>query len=83
MEKIKTRRYSECARCTYQCSASGKAEVGLSLILPKLEPFTPKRARKSFEFCKKKNLYLFMDGARLGHALTAKSNDVTWEDVAD
>ena len=29
--KIKTRRYSECARCTYQCSASGKAEVGLHL----------------------------------------------------
>jgi threonine aldolase len=23
-----------------------------------------------------------MDGARLGHALTAQSNDITWEDIA-
>lgn len=33
-------------------------------------------------FCKEKNLYLFMDGARLGHALTCETNDVTLEDVA-
>ena len=34
-------------------------------------------------FCKEKNLYLFMDGARLGHALTAETNDLTLEDVAN
>lgn len=34
------------------------------------------------KFCKEKNLYLFMDGARLGHALTCKTNDLTLEDVA-
>lgn len=33
-------------------------------------------------FCKKNNLYLFLDGARLGCALTAESNDVTLEDIA-
>lgn len=33
-------------------------------------------------FCKEKNLYLFMDGARLGHALTCETNDLTLEDVA-
>lgn len=27
-------------------------------------------------FCKEKNLYLFMDGARLGHALTSDINDL-------
>jgi threonine aldolase len=33
-------------------------------------------------FCKGNNLYLMMDGARLGHALTAENNDLTLEDVA-
>lgn len=33
-------------------------------------------------FCKANNLYLMMDGARLGHALTAENNDLTLEDVA-
>ena len=44
--------------------------------------YTKKELEDLSNFCKEKNLYLFMDGARLGHALTAKSNDVTWEDVA-
>jgi threonine aldolase len=44
--------------------------------------YTKKELENLSEFCKKKNLYLFMDGARLGHALTAKSNDVNWEDIA-
>lgn len=35
-----------------------------------------------YEFCQKKNLYLFLDGARLGHALTAEPNDLTLEDIA-
>ncbi|MBP7174334.1 MAG: aminotransferase class V-fold PLP-dependent enzyme [Cloacibacterium sp.] len=34
------------------------------------------------DFCKKNQLYLFMDGARLGHALTAENNDLSLEDVA-
>lgn len=34
-------------------------------------------------FCKTNGLYLFMDGARLGAALTAKNNDLTLEDVAN
>ena len=31
--------------------------------------------------CKEHNLYLYMDGARLGYALAAKGNDVTFEDL--
>ena len=33
-------------------------------------------------FCKEKGLYLFMDGARLGHAITAQTNDLSLEDIA-
>jgi threonine aldolase len=44
--------------------------------------YTKKELEELSQFCKEKNLYLFMDGARLGHALTAESNDVTLEDVA-
>lgn len=33
-----------------------------------------------YQFCQDKNLYLFVDGARLGHALTAETNDLTLED---
>lgn len=32
--------------------------------------------------CKEKDLLLFMDGARLGHALTAENNDLTLADIA-
>ena len=35
------------------------------------------------QFCKANHLFLFMDGARLGHALTAETNDLTLEDVAN
>lgn len=34
------------------------------------------------KFCKENQLYLMMDGARLGHALTAQNNDISIEDVA-
>ncbi len=34
-------------------------------------------------FCKKNELYLFMDGARLGQALMASTNDLTLKDIAD
>ena len=33
-------------------------------------------------FCKKKDLFLFMDGARLATALTSKKNDLTLENVS-
>jgi len=35
------------------------------------------------DFCKKNNLYLFLDGARLGAALTASNNDLTLSDIAN
>lgn len=44
--------------------------------------YTKKELQNLSEFCKEKGLYLFMDGARLGHALTADSNDLTLEDLA-
>ncbi|MBU2998043.1 aminotransferase class I/II-fold pyridoxal phosphate-dependent enzyme [Cellulophaga baltica] len=34
-----------------------------------------------FEFCKGENLLLFLDGARLGHALTAEKNDLSLSDI--
>jgi threonine aldolase len=34
-------------------------------------------------FCREKSLYLFMDGARLGHALTSEINDLSLEDLAN
>lgn len=33
-------------------------------------------------FCKEKKLYLFMDGARLGHGITSEISDLTLEKVA-
>ena len=33
-------------------------------------------------FCKANDLYLFMDGARIGQALTSEINDLTLEDIA-
>ena len=35
-----------------------------------------------YNFCKENDLYLFMDGARLGNALVAKDNNLTLADVA-
>jgi threonine aldolase len=34
-------------------------------------------------FCKENNLYLFMDGARMGHGLTSEITDLTLEKVAE
>ncbi|NMR32746.1 aminotransferase class V-fold PLP-dependent enzyme [Chryseobacterium aquaticum] len=34
------------------------------------------------DFCRKNNLYLFMDGARLGHAITSEISDLYLEDIA-
>lgn len=33
-------------------------------------------------YCKARHLYLFMDGARMGHALMAENNDLTLADIA-
>lgn len=38
--------------------------------------------RELFEFCQSQDLYLFLDGARLGNALTAQDNDLTLPDVS-
>ena len=35
------------------------------------------------EFCRSKELYLYLDGARLGHALMAKEADFNLHDIAD
>ncbi len=35
-----------------------------------------------YDFCQKNNLLLFMDGARLGAALTSRDNDLTLEEIA-
>jgi len=34
------------------------------------------------DFCRKNNLYLFLDGARLGHAITSEISDLSLEDIA-
>jgi threonine aldolase len=33
-------------------------------------------------YCRSQNLLLYLDGARLGHALTAQNNDLTFSDIA-
>lgn len=35
------------------------------------------------DFCHSHNLYLFLDGARLGYALACEENDLTLKDIAD
>lgn len=39
--------------------------------------------RELYEVCQKYNLYLFMDGARLGYGLAASDNDLTLPDIAE
>lgn len=45
--------------------------------------YTKKELQDLSDYCGEKNLYLFLDGARLAHALTAETNNLTLEDVAD
>ena len=45
--------------------------------------YTKKELENLSKFCKENNLYLFMDGARLGHALTSEANDLTLKDIAE
>ncbi|WP_312900767.1 threonine aldolase family protein [Chryseobacterium taichungense] len=54
---------------------SNSTELGTIYTLKELEDLS--------KFCKQNNLYLFMDGARLGHGLTAETSDLTLEKVAE
>ena len=38
--------------------------------------------KELYDLCKKKGLYLFVDGARMGYGLAAKGNDITLADYA-
>ena len=44
--------------------------------------YTKQELEDLSKFCKEKNLYFFMDGARLGHALTTENSDVNLENIA-
>lgn len=43
--------------------------------------YTKKQLKEIYETCKKNNLYLYIDGARLGYGLTAKDTDLKIEDI--
>lgn len=45
--------------------------------------YNAKELEELSAFCKQNNLYLFMDGARLGHGLTSEISDLTLEKVAE
>jgi threonine aldolase len=45
--------------------------------------YTLKELEKLSVFCKENDLYLFMDGARMGHGLTSEISDLTLEKVAE
>lgn len=53
---------------------SNSTELGTIYSLAELQ--------KLSEFCKERHLYLFMDGARMGHALTSEINDLELKDIA-
>ena len=53
---------------------SNPTELGTIYSLAELEEIS--------DVCKKQGLFLFIDGARLGYALTAEDNDVSLEDLA-
>ena len=44
--------------------------------------YSKKELQNLWEFCKSNDLYLYMDGARLGQALSAQNSDLSLEDVA-
>lgn len=44
--------------------------------------YSKRELQDLYTFCHSNGLLLFMDGARLGHALTASNNDLTLADVA-
>lgn len=53
---------------------SNSTEVGTQYSLQELEDIS--------RFCRQHGLYLFLDGARLGSALTSADNDLTLADIA-
>lgn len=53
---------------------SNSTEVGTQYSLNELEEIS--------RFCRQHGLYLFLDGARLGSALTSSANDLTLADIA-
>lgn len=53
---------------------SNSTEVGTQYTRAELEALS--------RFCRQHGLYLFMDGARMGAALTSKANDLTLADIA-
>ncbi len=44
--------------------------------------YTQEELRELYSYCQKNNLLLFMDGARLGVALTAETNDLTLPEIS-
>lgn len=44
--------------------------------------YTKKELMDLYEVCKKYDIYLFLDGARLGYGLMAETNDITLADLA-
>lgn len=44
--------------------------------------YTKEELEALHHFCRQKELYLFLDGARLGSALTSPANDLTLKDIA-
>ena len=44
--------------------------------------YSKEELRELYEFCQTKNMFLFMDGARLGHALTAETSDMSLAEIA-
>ncbi|MFI0347521.1 MAG: threonine aldolase family protein [Chthoniobacterales bacterium] len=45
--------------------------------------YSLKELQKIYKLCQKENLYLYIDGARLGHALTSKAADFDLQDIAN
>ncbi len=45
--------------------------------------YTKKELEALHHICRQKELYLFLDGARMGSALTSPVNDLTLEDIAE
>lgn len=45
--------------------------------------YTKKELSELYSFCQSKDLLLYLDGARLGHALMATNNDLTLPEIAE
>lgn len=45
--------------------------------------YSKQELKDLYQFCQNKNMYLMVDGARLGYALVAEENDVTIKDLSE